>query len=708
MEIQTDFYESRYSNVKRQFRQIGIFQDNMEEFPLKDAQMQSLLSKPDSVIERNTVPLPPIDESSFLRSILPGFVQRIAAAMLIRMQAPEPEGVFTRGLRVVRPGANIPGWLPILTLTSASGMFVAAVAYDIARTGGTTLELEVIFLLGLLVIFVPVVVRLLSKVPSRFERICLLCLVGMCFYLVQVMTSPLYVSSFDEFLHWLTAIDIARTGHLFSPNPMLPVSPYYPGMEMVTNALSAMSGLSIFHAGLIVIGVARLVMILSLFLLYEQVTRSIRMASIATIIYMTNAHFLFFDAQFSYESLGIPLATFMLYMLVRYETMHKDHRWIITATWIALGAVVVTHHVTNYVFNGLLILWAVISLFQASSYSARRSLVTIALFGVLISLAYAFFLEGNPVWGYLSGYFRSTFNELGRIITGTSTARQLFINNTGQPTPIWDKLLMITSLALASFGIPFGLLSIWKQHRHNSLALMFGLTSFFYPISQVFLFTNLGAGITDRSVAFLFLPVSYVLTMLITQLWPTRKLNWKGSSLVTCAIAVLFLGGIILDAGPSWSNLPGHYFVVDDVRSIEPEGIQAALWASSSLGPNNRVMTDRINRLLMSTYGNQWPVTELEDKVNVAPVFFASSFGVKEVALLRSARIRYLVVDLRLSTSLPVVGFYFENLSEGGFDLTAPISRDALIKFNTVPQIKRVFDSGNIVIYDVGGLTNAP
>jgi Gpi18-like mannosyltransferase len=70
-------------------------------------------------------------------------------------------------------------------------------------------------------------------------------------------------------------------------------------------------------------------MILSLFLFYEQVTRSSRMAGMATLIYMANPHFLFFDAIYSYETLALPLALFMLYILARYENTTKDHRWVI-------------------------------------------------------------------------------------------------------------------------------------------------------------------------------------------------------------------------------------------------------------------------------------------------------------------------------------------------------------------------------------------
>jgi hypothetical protein len=116
-----------------------------------------------------------------------------------------------------------------------------------------------------------------------------------------------------------------------------------------------------------------------------------------------------------------------------------------------------------------------------------------------------------------------------------------------------------------------------------------------------------------------------------------------------------------LDGGPAWSNLPGPYVIVGDGRSVEPEGIQAAPWASSYLGPENRGATDRINQMLMSTFGDQNIVTSLIDRVDISPVFFSSELGPDEIAILRQARIRYLVVDLRLSTALPLEGYYFES-----------------------------------------------
>jgi len=639
---------------------------------------------------------------------LPMPAKRAITEVLNRARDPKPEEVSTsQTSHPIADGSQAItwGWFPVLALASALGMVSVAYAYTTSRYGATGAEF--FFWLGLLVMFVPSVVRLISPAASRFERLSLLCFVGTCFYITDVVARPFAFSGFDAFIHWRTADDIARSAHLFSVNPLLPASPFYPGLEIVTNALSTISGVSTFTAGIIIIGIARLIMILSLFILYERITKSARVAGIATILYMANPHFLFFDAEYSYESLALPLATLVLFAAARHEMLTSDRRWITLTACIPLAAVVVTHHLTSFVFDGLLLLWAVIYAFQRPGRLHRSGLATTALFGIILSLAWIG-VQGNPVVDYLSSYFGGALNELGKILTGTSTARQLFVDYSGQTTPLWERLTAASSVALILSCLPFGLLCLWLRYRYNALAYMFGIASFFYPISHVFRFTNFGSEITDRAAAFLFIPLACVLAIFITQFWPTRWLSWKQTSLISCAVSLVFLGGVILGSGPPWGLLPGPYLVGADGRSVEPEGIQTALWARSYLGTDNRISTDRTNRLLMSTYGDQRVVTGLEDKVDVSPVFFSPSFGPYEVSILREAKVRYLVVDLRLSKALPSIGIYFEVGEPDSYHHTVPIDLKALTKFETIPQINRVFDSGDIVIYDVGGLINAP
>ncbi|MBO0791755.1 MAG: hypothetical protein J2P36_12515 [Ktedonobacteraceae bacterium] len=632
--------------------------------------------------------------------------RRLINIGLTRLQEPQPEGLFTRGfLQVVKPDLSL-GLFPLLTLTNALGLILVSISYYLGQFGGSALEFS--FLLGILIIFVPNLLRLLSPIPLRLERIGLLCGLGLSFYLIAYLMSPLHVSEFDEFLHWFTADDILRTGHLFGNNSMLPVGPYYPGLEIVTNAISSLTGLNTFYASIPLIAATRLLLTLSLFLFYEQITSSSRMAGIATIIYMVNPHFIFFDAMYSYETLALPLTICALYILARYENIGGEHRWIIFTSWIVLIAVTFTHHMTDIVFDGLLFLWFATSFFAATPRKTRLHLGTLAIFGVVLAVAYALLTNGNPVWSYLSSYFDIAFAELGRILAGVSSSRPLFTSTGTDTSPLWDRLLMTGSVGIVALSLPFGLLTLWQLYRRFALPLMLGIFALAYPIAQAFRFTNFGPEISDRSTAFLFLSVAYVLTILITHFWPTRKLSKRAIALITCAISAVLLGGIILDAGPNYTDLPGPYTVGADRRSLEPEGINAALWTLSNLGPDNRIGTDRTNQMLLSTYGDQRIVTELDDQVEVSPIFYSTQFDEADIELLQAGKIHYLVVDMRLSTSVPALGFYFVSDEPEANHITTPISRTALTKFDTIPDINRLFDSGNIAIYDTGAFLDGP
>lgn len=669
-------------------------------------QETTLLPLPDkrdveTITEQETTQLFPMSDSLLVATdaSFPVTVRRLLRAGLTRLQEPQPEGMLTRGLQAIRPEARL-GFTPLLALTNAFGLLMVSFSYYLSIWEYNYPVVELCFSGGLLLLFAPNLLRLLSKAPSRLERIYSLTLLGLALYLVQFMKNPGAFSAFDSFLHWRTANDILRTDHLFSLNAMLPVSPYYPGLEIVTDAISSTTGLSIFHAAVLVTLFSRFLMILALFLFFEQITRSSRMAGIGLLIYMANPHFTFFDSIYSYETLALPLAIFMLYILTRYANTGKNQRWVIATAWIVLVAVTITHHMTNYVFDGLLCLWAGISFFRPVPRKVRIHLTAIALFAPLLSLAYAFFLPGNPVWAYLSDYFGSAFKQLEQIVTGSGSARPLFTSALQTP-PLWDKLFITGAVALVTFSLPFALLSLQRLHRENALAVTFGLISLSYPLTQVFRFTSFGTEITDRSAAFLFLPIAYALTILITHFWPTRRLSRRAISLIAGAILVIFLGNIIVATGPNLTGIPGPYLVVASSRSLEPEGIQDALWGLAYLGPNNRIATDRTNQALMSTYGDQRVLTRLNDNIDIAPIFYSAQFNSADITLIQSGHIHYLVVDTRLSTSLPLDGTYFEN--------DAPrtiISRDSLTKFATVAPINRLFDSGDIVIYDTGIFIN--
>jgi hypothetical protein len=67
----------------------------------------------------------------------------------------------------------------------------------------------------------------------------LVLLAGVGLYMIKVMHSPIHFTFYDELLHYRTAANILETGFHFQENPLLPVSPLYPGLENVAVALAS-------------------------------------------------------------------------------------------------------------------------------------------------------------------------------------------------------------------------------------------------------------------------------------------------------------------------------------------------------------------------------------------------------------------------------------------------------------------------------------
>jgi hypothetical protein len=236
-----------------------------------------------------------------------------------RLTREQLEAGLVRVIDEIRTGTRGPlGALPMLALASSVGLLLVAFADTFERLSiiGPTL----LWWAGLLLILCPAAARLLMRDVSRRERVWALLLLGLAVYGVKVLHSPSSFTLFDELHHWATLQDIGATGRLFTPNNILLASPYYPGLEVVTDIL-VRAGMTAWEAGVLVIGAARLLLVLVLFLLYERAagTEHARLASVATLVYAANPSFLFFDAQFAYESLALPLALFVVWLVARRE-----------------------------------------------------------------------------------------------------------------------------------------------------------------------------------------------------------------------------------------------------------------------------------------------------------------------------------------------------------------------------------------------------
>ncbi len=599
------------------------------------------------------------------------------------------------------------GWLPTLSLIGATGVLIVAFAYEAGRLAMPFADS--LFWLGLLVLFLPIAGRLLSSKPTRRERIALLVILGMGLYFVKYLQYPLYFAYHDEFSHLRTAQDLAASGHLFQENPLLPISAFYPGVEIATNAVSSLTGLSIFSTGILMIGVARLVLCLSLYLFYEQLSKSARIAGIASLLYMVNPQYLFFQTIFAYESLAIPLAAFVLFTLALYcYAPHGSRGGLNIVTWLGIGAVVVTHHITSYALAAVLIFWAAISLLRNRRSKELVGLGAAAILSLVLCFLWLTY-TGDIVLGYLTPHITSSVYQIKQILAGESTTRQLFTQGTGFVEPVWERIAAVASIAFIMLLLPFGLFKVLLRYRKIAAALALAGGALAYPASQALRLTSAGAESGIRATEFLFLGIGFILAIQFADLWLPQMLRRRKYLLVIGMLAIILVGQATSGETPTWARLPGPYLVVADQRSIEPEGTDAAKWAYIYLGPNHRIGSDRINTLLMATYGHQWGYTSADDKTPGAEqVFVSQQFGTREEQSLKQDKVKYLVVDQRLSYGLPLVGYDFNEPASHVPVYRFPVPLSTLGKFDGVKSVNRLFDSGSIAIYDVGVLTDAP
>ncbi len=109
----------------------------------------------------------------------------------------------------------------------------------------------------------------------------------------------------DELEHWRSTLNILQTGKLFTVNYLLPISPQYPGLGRTNLGSLSITGLSVFTSGLIIAGIAHLLFVYVLYVLFREISGSYRVAGVAVLCYASNPHFASFDSMFIYQTLAL-------------------------------------------------------------------------------------------------------------------------------------------------------------------------------------------------------------------------------------------------------------------------------------------------------------------------------------------------------------------------------------------------------------------
>lgn len=576
---------------------------------------------------------------------------------------------------------------------------VAAVV--IARSGGSREVANVLCNVSYAVAYGSALWLLLRPQLSRPERNAAVLALGVTSSLMWRATNPLLFTGFDEQLHMRTLRDLVYGRSLFGPNPILAVSARYPGLE-ATTALVHQLGLPVMLAATVVIFVARVALVTVLCDAAEYLTGSLRAGGLAVAVYALSPQFIFFNSQFSYQTMSLPLGLGAVSLIAR-ARRSADPLPLYAGATICLGALAITHHLSSFLTTAFLLLWALVE--------KGRARIAV-LYGALAAVA------STLGWGAVHGkmlrnYLKPIYDDYKGKFTG-GVRRQPFAEASGATAPLPDQLLLVYYAGVLCLAVAAVLLVALRSRRRVPLTgpklLLLALTASLPTLFVAFLLPK-GGEIFCRSSSLLFLPLSvliagYSVLIFWTRRPASRRILPRLTAIrlrliVVPAMSLVFVAAFVLGSGPTWARLPGTYMPAADPRSMDSETLAAVEWARRNLRPGSRFAADRVASTLLASQAGMWPVIKGPPRVDAAALYVARRWGQTETDMAASMRLRYIYVDRRLALEPPKFGFYIQGGETGdGKQLTD----EQLTKFDSVKGIKVVYRHGPVSIYDLKDL----
>lgn len=584
-----------------------------------------------------------------------------------------------------------------LLLWQICGLAGQVVAVVLARQGHRVSG-EVISNTSLATVYASALWVLTGRRLDRSARNAAVLCLGVTPTLMWRATNPMLFTGFDEQLHMRTLGDILSSHRLFEANPLLEVSPRYPGLEALTTLVCQL-GLPVMVAAYVVILACRVTLVTVLCDAVEQMTGSRRAGGLAVAVYALSSQFVFFNSQFAYQTLALPLALGSISFIARARGS-DDPLPLLGGATLCLLALSATHHVASFVTAAFLAVWALAEKGRARLWIAYGACAAIAC-----TLSWAIVQRQ-----LLSDYFGPIIDDVRAQFVG-GARRKLFKDSAGTASsPLDTYLLLYYAAALALVALVVAILAYRERHLRQGRLLLVTLLSLSIPAFLASRVLPKGGELFDRSNSFLFFPFSLCTAGFAAWFWwrepgdpgfaESRRVAWVRSVGIFLTSGV-FLGGYVLGSGPDWARLPGPFVPAADTRSMDAEVLAAAKWARSALPPGSRISADRVSSDLLAAQAGLWPVMKLPESFDAPALYFSHRWGIKETDIAGALLLRYMYVDRRLADQLPPYGSYFFSGETGEGE---QYTDEQLTKFDDVPGIKVIYRHGPVSVYDLKGL----
>lgn len=582
--------------------------------------------------------------------------------------------------------------VPFAVVATAFGTLLIALAYAGSRAHHSWAPVP--FWLGWGGSFVAMAVVATSSRASARERVSVVVLQAAQQSLVRWMYSPLAFTFPDELQHIRTVADILTFHHLFHYNPTLPVSPVFPGLEEWATSLMSLAHVGVFPAGLVISAAAHLSLSVAMFAVFRRVCGNERVAGVAAFVFALNPLHAGFDTQFIYGVPALLLGAAVLDLAMSdAPNLSADS----AIGLICFAALIVTHHLTAAVTIGIVAVVAlVLSVLTRLDRSARR-MIWVALAGAGMAAAWVG-TEARPVLPYLGGPLGGVINGILRFgdVKGTVA---LPATKGGSP----GGWLTILGTAITAVLIIAGGVVLWRRRSaegERALPRAFALCALsYFAVLGIREFAADGAELAGRLLTYAFVFTSVPVAFALMPTWKLRNgFHRFARPLAIVALLGIFLGGMMSGWPAPWEQLPGTFRVAGFESGVDRQNMSAMHWFRAHVGRNQRVACDVTACALLGAYAAAHPIPDEPG------LFYAPSVTSGVIQILRHRQVAYLFVDLRMSRETPVTGHFFQVNNTHAGEEDGPVSLAALTKFQHIPGVDVIYDSGTIEIYQVQSL----
>ena len=168
-------------------------------------------------------------------------------------------------------------------------------------------------------------------------------------------------------------------------------------------------------------------------------------------MYAISPQFVFFNSQFAYQSLSLPLALAAIAFVAR-ARWSENVRPLFGGAIVCLLAVAVTHHLTSLLTAAFLVVWAI----AEPKGQARRRIFCGAVVAVLVTAIWAVIQ-----WSLLRGYFDPMIEDVR--VSSQMVSAYAFSETSGDPKPVWERALLLYYAASSVWPRPWMVLNCGRS-----------------------------------------------------------------------------------------------------------------------------------------------------------------------------------------------------------------------------------------------------